>query len=126
MLAVTSAAMAQNNTLGDFSVESNGLNLDDVPVAISSTVTRTGNTLTWTQNKGGTSLTKEFNVLSLTGSWDSISSTGNITITIEANGISNTLVLTGTAQGLSLRMQGIGPDGQTSDLSFDVSTITYL
>ncbi|WP_299117813.1 hypothetical protein [uncultured Winogradskyella sp.] len=126
LLLATTLSVAQNNSISDFTIESSDFYLDDEATEIISSITKTGNTLTWTQNHEDNSLVTTFNILSSSGTWDNATSTGNISLTIEVAGNNSTLSLSGSNDNISLQISTAGLNNTSEELIFDVTSIVYL
>jgi len=125
-LTLTNYSTAQTAILPNASIESNQFILENETVAISSVFTKTDTTLTWVQtSNSGTSQTI-FSITEETGTWDSGTSIGMITLTLQAQGVTSTITLTGTGDDVTLQMQTIGFDNTAEVLDFNVTQFSYL
>ena len=126
MLTTTTSSFAQSTSISDFTIQSSDFYFDDEATEVTSSITKTGNTITWTQSLDANSLVTTFNILSTTGTWDSSNSLGNISMSIEVAGVNSTLSLSGTNDNLSLQITTAGLNNTSEELIFDVTSIVYL
>lgn len=121
----TSSSFSQSTTISDFSIESPDFKIDDESMEIASVLSKSGSILIWTQNYGSNSSSIEFTIENVSGSWDTSSSTGNISMILSLNGATGLLVLSGTGTVISAQMQTTGLNNATEELDFEVSGIVY-
>ena len=117
-------AQAQGPVIPDFSIDSPDLAIDGAPTGIASTVSRTGDMLSWTQYHDGGTLSTGFSITGTSGSWDRASATGTVTMALHSPSASGTLTLTGDSNGMGLTLSITG-DGTPGPLLFTVSSIVY-
>lgn len=121
----TSSSFSQSTTISDFSIESPDFKIEDESMEIASVLSKSGSILIWTQNYGSNSSSIEFTIDNVSGSWDTSSSTGNISMILSLNGATGLLVLSGTGTVISAQMQTTGLNNTTEELDFEVSGIVY-
>lgn len=120
-LPVRSYAQATTN----YTISSNQVTISEETVAITSTLTKTANSIIWTQSANGTNSNTEFTINQTTGSWDTTTSQGSLTHTFTKTGYTSSLTLTGTQNNLSARLS-IQKDGaQIQHYNFNITEITY-
>lgn len=126
LTATSISSFAQNNSIQDFTIESDEITVQNNTANILSTITKNGSTLTWTQNQNGNTLVSNFSITNITGQWDSTISAGNIVLSISLEGSSEMITLTGDDNGISMVMSSTDTINSLGELSFNINNITYL
>ncbi len=120
----TLTSFAQTNA--NYILTSNRVSLSGSNTAINSTLTKTGNSLTWTQHVNGQNNTTAFTIDSTAGYWDITNSQGALTHILNKKDYTLSFRLTGTNAGLTALLS-IHKNGETDtqNYSFTITGITY-
>ena len=118
-------SLAAPNDPANFTLDNATTLNGDQPLAITSTLTKTGDTLTWTQVANGNTQTGSFSITAVSGSWDSSTSTGSLTYTMEVLNTPCTLELNGDSNGITATLTINYPDVEDDEFSFSASSINY-
>ncbi|MFK5855153.1 MAG: hypothetical protein QM503_03405 [Bacteroidota bacterium] len=114
-------------TQSDYTLESNQVSVFEKSESLTSTLTKTGNTLKWVQNINGTSNTIAYAIDQITGNWDANTSQGSLTYTLIKEGFTTiTFNLTGAESGaLEATLSVQVGDTPALQYSFNITNITY-
>ncbi len=115
---------AQTDTL-NFTLNSETVNTSDEDFFISSTFTKTENTLVWTQNTEDNIDTTSFIITSTSGNWNQSTSLGSVIYTLDSEGYQCELILTGLESGISAIIAFITETEQQDQYTFIIDTISY-
>lgn len=95
--------MAQN-TVADWSAESDFASINGVDVEVTSMLTKQGGTLLWEQLNQGTSTTYTFDIASSNGSWSYGDGTGNLDYQMLLDGSGAQMNVAGTDNGIFVNL----------------------
>ncbi len=117
---------AQSNDL-DFTITSNQMYISGETVSILSTITKSGNTMTWKQEHNGNSDTSSFKVINMPeGSWDQLNTIGAITYEMDSDDYYRSqLFLKGTPNKLYATLTLYLSDTEQEAYTFYISNISY-
>tara|TARA_R110001583_G_scaffold34903_17_gene116751 strand:+ start:345 stop:755 length:411 start_codon:yes stop_codon:yes gene_type:complete len=119
-----SVLQAQTNTL-DFKITSNNVKISGQNSPLTSTFTKTGNTIVWTQLVNGNTNTTSFIVGNVTGNWNQETSLGVIIYNMINGDMPVTLTISGKRTETSARLSFKRSDNKTENYIFNINTIYY-
>ncbi|GGI57150.1 hypothetical protein [Winogradskyella haliclonae] len=128
LLTNTQTVLVQSNSMPDFTIQCSQSTINGDAVNVSSTFSKTGNTITWTQTTNTNSMTAQFAIVETSGSWDSATSNGDISFVVTSNDYSETIRIIGDSDDLSLTMNENTTDASStsaSEILFNISSISY-
>jgi hypothetical protein len=117
-------ASSQIETL-EFTLNSNTISIADEDVLIESTLTKTEDSIIWTQLVDGATEVTTFTIDTISGSWDETTSIGSINYQMTIEDYQANLILTGTASGISATLIFIISPTQVENYTFTINAITY-
>lgn len=123
MLAFGLIVNAQDNL--NFTILSNSIFANGQNLNIESAISKTGNTLNWTQTHEDGSEQISFSIVSSSGAWDQSTSIGELTYQLDIDGTQVILVLTGTNSTFSAKLTYILSNSQQQEYSFSNNEINY-
>ncbi|MDD7888275.1 hypothetical protein [Flavivirga sp. 57AJ16] len=109
----------------DFSLTSDSFSLLGSTIPAQSKINKTGGALTLEQIIGGQKTTTSFAVEDITGQWDENTGLGEVVCTMTLQGHTSIFRLTGTDQGMTVKLTFGGVDMAEGDYVFDINTINY-
>lgn len=109
----------------NFTLTSESLIFSGQQITIFSTLTKSGDTLTWVQNNTGTPVALSFNITESSGGWDQGTSMGTMDYTIVLEGEIGYINLTGDTNGFALVMTLKGFDNADKQYIFNIDSISY-
>lgn len=109
----------------NFTLSSETVNALGHDTAISSTITKTENSLVWTQNTDDNTDTTSFTITGTSGNWDQSTSLGSVTYTMDIEGYQSELTLIGQESGISAILRFIITETQEEQYTFNIETISY-
>jgi hypothetical protein len=116
--------IAQNDAM-NFTISSNAVRTAGQDISVSSTITKTDNTLVWTQNNAGNIDVSNFSIISTDGNWDESTSLGSITYTMAIEGYQSELTLIGQESGITATLTFKITETEGEDYFFNIDTISY-
>jgi len=115
---------SQTNSI-DFTLTSENIKMVGENVTISSTITKTGDVLSWIQNNNGKTDTTSFVISSSSGNWNQDDSLGSVIYSIAIENFQGSFNLLGEDSGvigtLSLKVS----EAETETYIFNINIITY-
>ena len=123
-----SRLQAQTINTIDFTITSKTLSVMGKTLPASSTITKSGDTLTWaqsTEENVSSSNTTVFKILDTLGNWDTAAGLGEVTYNMSLGGHQCLLKLTGNSQGISAKLSFLKSNNGQGDYTFNISNITY-
>ena len=120
----TSNLTAQTSSL-NFTLISENVNALGHDTAISSTITKTENSLIWTQNTDDNTDTTSFTITGTSGNWNQSTSLGSITYTMDIEGYQSELTLIGQESGITAILKLFIPEAEDEEYIFNIDTISY-
>ena len=119
------AASAQQGSAMDYTASSSTVSLNGQVIAITSVLTKSGDTFTWTQNNTGTPLMLSFSITESSGNWDESTSLGVMTYSLYRDGETVSMTLVGDSTGLLLTMAPKDFESPDQQYIFNIATISY-
>lgn len=115
---------AQTNVI-DFTLNSENINISGQNFAITSTITKTENSLVWTQYANNNTDATNFTITGTTGNWDQATSSGLLTYSLIIDNYSADLTLSGQETGLTATLMLNATADSVESYTFNIDTITY-
>jgi hypothetical protein len=119
-----SSIKGQSN-ISDFTLTSNNVSSEGQNIELSTTMTKTENTIVWTQLKNGVSDSSNFTITDLIGYWDESSSIGELIFSLVSEQNDCVLILTGQSDDLSATLIYLLDGVEDDRYLFDINSISY-
>lgn len=110
----------------EWSAQSDLINANGVNVTLASSISKQNTTITWQQVSNNATQTSTFTILSVSGIWDSQSSTGEINYSISSDGTEGNFKLLGNAEGITATLSFYESGVVTDTYIFQLNSITQL
>ncbi|MBC2844625.1 hypothetical protein [Winogradskyella flava] len=124
-LTMSQQGFSQNTSM-DWVAESFLLNVNGTDVEISSNITKQGTAIVWEQQNPGTTQSTTFNLISVTGSWNIQNGTGSIDYELDQEGISATMNVIGTSEGITITLTYYANNSSTDEMIFQIDNLDQL
>ncbi len=116
---------AQTNDL-NFTITSNAANVAGQNIAVLSTISKTNNTITWTQQSGEATDTTIFSITGITkNSWDDSNASGTLEYKMDNDGYHCVFFIKGTAENLYATITFYLSETEQETYTFYISNISY-
>lgn len=109
----------------NFTLSSTSINVSGQNIAISSTITKTGNTLVWTQSADDSVDTTSFTITSKTGNWNQDTSLGSVIYSMIKENKQVNLTLLSQETGITATLTFNTADNKVGNYTFNINTISY-
>jgi len=109
----------------NFTLNSESLNISGEDMAMSSTITKTGNSLVWTQNNNSTPFISTFTITGTSGNWDETTASGNITYNMTFDTYQCTLTLSGEQTDMTAILSIKVSNEKEEHYTFNINAISY-
>ncbi len=118
--------LSAQSDIQDFTITSQELSVHDKTLTTPSTITKTGDLLSWTQGASGTGTPITFQILETSGDWDSSTNQGELTYSLSLGGSLCEFKLLSNQQGLIAKLSFMESSNDQSFYQITVDTLTYL
>jgi len=115
---------AQTNTM-NFTFQSDSVIISGENFTTDSVFSKTGNTLVWTQVKNGIIDAMNFSITSSSGSWDQVTSQGNINYVMNFDNYQCDFIVSSQNSNLTVTLTFNLNGTQVDQYIFNVDTISY-
>lgn len=110
----------------DFVLTSNQVEISGVEENISSSITKSQNTITWIQQNNGIQDTSIFDITAITGVWNSVENIGTVHYELDYDGYRGLMIIKSTDTGIIAHITIYINDTTHSTYSFNTNSISYL
>ena len=118
-------ALAPSDSHPTFSLDCSDTLVGGTPSGMSSTLEVLADTVRWTQHTSTGDMPTSFTVTSVSGSWDTASSTGQLAYVLDHEGYPAELALTGSDQGITATFVFHLSEDRQQTYGLTVAGITY-
>jgi hypothetical protein len=125
VIAISFNHLKAQNSLVNFEIKSNTLNVSGQDIAITSILSKEGNTLTWIQENNNATDISTFNINDYEGSWDQTNSTGMIRYELDIDGYKSYLILQRDSESLAATLGFYKYNVEALNYILTIDSITY-
>lgn len=115
---------SQENTI-DFSISSNSVFVSGHETIIQSSISKTGQTLSWIQSVNGIDEINNYSIVTVEENWDTQTSTGNITYVMNDDGYQCQFIINSSNSEITATLTFIISETEQEEYIFQVNSINY-